>query len=84
MPTPTTAQLRMAIEVLKRLDAKLSEQANHSMNQLPKSALGNQYAARIESSAIEQSSRIKLVSAQLEHWREELRQQRRLGVSNHV
>lgn len=84
MQTPTTAQLRTAIEVLKRLDSRLNEHATHSMGQLPESALGGQYAARIESSAIEQTSRIKVVAAQLEHWREELGQQRKHCVSHHA
>ena len=84
MQTPTTAQLRTAIQVLKRLDTRLNEHSAHSMNQLPESALGGQYAARIESSAIEQTSRIKIVAAQLEHWRDELSQQCRQCVSRHA
>jgi hypothetical protein len=84
MQTPSTAQIRTAIEVLKRLDIRLNEHASHSLNQLSESALGGQYAARIESSAIEQTGRIKIVAAQLEHWRDELNQQRRQCVSHHV
>ncbi len=84
MQTPTTAQIRTTIEVLKRLDKRLNEHATHSLNQLPESALGGQYAARIESSAIEQTSRIKVVAAQLERWRDEMLEQRRQCVSHHV
>jgi hypothetical protein len=84
MQTPTTAQLRTAIEVLSRLDSRLNEHATHSVKKLPESALGGQYAGRIESSAIEQTGRIKLVAAQLECWRDELLEQRRQCVSHHV
>jgi hypothetical protein len=81
---PTTAQLRTAIEVLKSLDKRLNDQAADSVMRLPESKLGDQYAERIESKTIEQSTRIKLVTAQLEAWREELKQQRRQCVSHHV
>jgi hypothetical protein len=84
MRTPTTAQLRTAIEVLKSLDQRLNEAASHSTMQLPDSKLGGRYADRIESQTIEQTARIKLVSAQLENWHEEITQQRRQCVSHHV
>ena len=84
MKTPSAAQLRTAIEVLRSLDARLNETAAHSVAQLPESKLGDQYAERIESKNIEQSARIKLVAAQLEGWRNEVREQRRQCVSHHV
>jgi hypothetical protein len=51
--------------------------------ELPENQLGNHYAGQIEARAIEQTARIKLVSAQLTNWHEELLQQRQT-VSHHV
>jgi hypothetical protein len=84
MHTPTAAQLRTAIEVLKKLGERLNIQATHSATQLPDTRLGDDYGARIQARSIEQTSRIESVAAQLQSWREELRQQRRQGVSHHV
>jgi hypothetical protein len=84
MQTPTTTQIRTAIEVLKKLGERLNEHAAHSVMQLPDSRLGDDYAGRIEVRAIEQITRIQQVAAQLEHWRDELHQERRQCVSHHV
>ena len=84
MRTPTTAQLRIAVEVLKRLEERIDNHATHSTMQLPDSRLGDDYAARIESQTIEQIARVKTVMAQLESWRDELRQARRQCVTHHV
>jgi hypothetical protein len=80
---PSAAEIHAAIEVLQKLDERIAEQTNHSLGELPKNRLGNQYADRIESDAIERTARIKLVSAQLATWRDELLQQRNT-VSHHV
>jgi hypothetical protein len=84
MQPPTTAQIRTAVAVLKKLGERLNEHATHSVLQLPDSQLGDHYAGRIEVGAIEQTTRIQTVAAQLEHWRDELLQQRRQCVSHHV
>lgn len=84
MNPPTTTQLRTAIEVLKKLGQRLNEHAEHFMMQLPDSRLGDDYAGRIKVRAIEQIAQIQHVAVQLEHWRDELRQQRRQSVSHHV
>ena len=84
MQTPTTAQLRTAIEVLKRLEDRIDKHANHSLMQLPDTRLGDDYAARIEWQTIEQIARLKTVMAQLESWRDELKQERRQCVTHHV
>src|SRR6266487_2106031 len=84
MQTPTTAQLRTAIEVLKKLEERIDNHATHNVMQLPDTRLGDDYAARIESQPIEQTARIKTVMAQLEAWRDELRQTNRQGVSQRV
>ena len=84
MQPPTTAQIRTAVEVLKKLGERLNEHATHSVLQLPDSQLGDHYAGRIKVGAIEQTTRIQTVAAQLEQWRDELLQQRRQCVSHHV
>ena len=84
MKTSTTAQLRTAIEVFKRLEDRIDKHANHSLMQLPDTRLGDDYAVRIESQTIEQIARLKTVMAQLEAWRDELRQPNRLCVSQRV
>ena len=84
MQTPTTAQLRTAIEVLNKLGERLNIQAEHSVMQLAESPLGAHYAGRIEVGTIEQTTRIESVATQLKNWRDELLQQRRQCVSHHV
>ena len=84
MPTTTTAQLRTAIEVLNKLAERLNEQAAHSVIQIPESRVGDDYAARVESRAIEQTTRIETVAAQLKSWREEILQQQKQSISIHV
>jgi len=84
MRTPTTSQLRTAIEVLKNLGERINENAAHSVIQLPESRFGDQHAARIEACAIEQTTQIETVMAQLENWRDELKQEWRQCVTQHV
>lgn len=84
MMTPTTAELRTAIEVLKMLDQRLNDQAAHSVMQLPNTDLGDQYAEQIEARTIEQTSHIEKVSMQLQNWREELLQQQKQQVAQSV
>ena len=84
MQTPTTAQLRTAIEVLTKLGERLNTHVEHSVMQLSESPLGAHYAGRIEVGAIEQTSRIEAVATQLKDWRDELLQQERQCVSHHV
>jgi len=84
MQTPTTAQLRTAIEVLNKLAERLDTHAAHSVMQLPETRLGDDYAAKVAARNIEQTSQIETVAAQLKHWREELLQQQRQSISYHV
>jgi hypothetical protein len=84
MMTPTTAELRTAIEVLKMLGERLNDHAAHSVRQLPETELGDRYAAHIEAQSIEQSSHIEKVSIQLQNWRDELLQQRKQQVTQTV
>jgi hypothetical protein len=84
MQTPTTAQIRTAIEVLNKLGERLNTHAEHSVMQLSESPLGAHYAGRIEVGATEQISRIEAVATQLKNWRDEMLEQRRQCVSHHV
>jgi hypothetical protein len=84
MRTPTTTQLRTAIEVLTKLGERLNTEATHSVIQMPESQLGAHYAGSIGVRVIEQISHIETVAAQLENWRDELLEQRRQCVCNHV
>ncbi|HEX5398700.1 MAG TPA: hypothetical protein VFY06_06595 [Verrucomicrobiae bacterium] len=83
MQKPTTIELRTAIQVLEQLGERMTTQASDSMLALHESPSGGHQAGRIESSAIEQTSRIKIVTDQLKSWRDELLQQRQ-SVSHHV
>jgi hypothetical protein len=84
MRTPTKAQVRTAIEVLKKLEERIDNHATFNMMQLPESRGGDDAAAPIEAHTSEQISRVKTVMAQLESWRDELRQDRRHCVAQHV
>jgi len=84
MRTPTTAQLRTALEVLKKLEERIDNHATHTTMQVPDVRLGEDYSARIESQTIEQIARVKTVMAQLESWRDELKQETRQRVTQHV
>lgn len=76
--------MRIAIEVLTKLGERLNTHAEHSVMQMSESPSGAHHAGRIEVSAIEQTSRIEAVTAQLKSWRDEMLEQRRQCVSNHV
>jgi hypothetical protein len=84
MLTPSTAELRTAIEVLQKLGQRLNEHADHFKTQLPDTSLGNNYAAKAEVQTIEQTSRITAVAEQLKHWRNELLEQRKQHVSQSI
>ena len=75
MQTPTPAQIKTAIEVLKKYAERLNEQADHSVIQMPESRLGVDYAARIQSQTIGQISHIENVAEQVKNWRNEVFQQ---------
>jgi len=84
MQTPTTAQIHTAIEVLKILGERINTHAGDSVMQLAESHHGAHHARRIEVGAIEETTRIEAVAAQLKQWRDELGQERRQCVSHHV
>ena len=84
MQTPTTAQLRTAIEVLKKFGEHINTNAANEVIGLHESHHSDQQAARIGCRTIEQTTRIETVAAQLKNWRDELLEQRRQCVSHHV
>ncbi|MGO9537088.1 MAG: hypothetical protein ACLPYM_08265 [Limisphaerales bacterium] len=84
MMTPTTAELRTTIEVLKMLGQRLDDHAAHSVMQLPQTELGDQYAAHIQAQTTEQTSHIEKVSMQLQNWRDELLQQQKKQIAQSV
>ena len=72
MQAPTPAQIKTAIEVLKKYAERLNEQATHSVIQMPESRLGTNYATRIQSQSIGQISHVEAVAAQLTNWLDEI------------
>jgi len=84
MQTPTAAQIRTVIEVLKKLGEHINHNAANLVVQLPDTHFGERCAARVEVLKIEQVSRIQTLTAQLESWRDQLLQDRRQCVSHHV
>jgi hypothetical protein len=84
MQTPSTIQIRTAIEVLKKYGEHLNQHASNIAVELAESPQAIHDAGRITAGTIEQTTRIETVAAQLEQWRDELMQQRRQCVSNHI
>jgi hypothetical protein len=84
MPTPTTAELLNAIEVLNKLGERINTDTVYSVMQMPESSRCEHDAGRIGVNAIEQTSRIQMVAKQLKNWRDELLEQRRQHVSQSV
>jgi hypothetical protein len=72
MQTPTPAQIKTAIELLKKYAERLNEQAAHSVIQMPESRLGTNYARRIQSQSIGQISHVEAVAVQLTNWLDEI------------
>lgn len=81
---PTTAQLLTAIEVLNKLSERLTEHCVHAVLQLPESCQAGHYIAQVKALSTEQTTRIENVTAQLKSWREELLQQQKHSIANHV
>ena len=82
MHAPTTAQIRTAIQVLKRFGEHINRNAANLIVELPETRLGAQVGDRAKVVSIEQITRIQAVTAQLEQ-RSELSQQQRQCVSHH-
>ena len=63
MQTPTTAQIRTAVEVLAKLGERLNTHAEQFLMQLSESPLGDYHAGSIQVSTIEQTTRIEAVAS---------------------
>lgn len=84
MQTPTTAQIRTAIEVLKKFGEHINTNTANAVIALHESPHSDRQAAQMGSQTIDQTTRIETVAAQLEKWRDDLLQERRQCVSHHV
>jgi hypothetical protein len=80
MQTPSTTQIRIAIEVLKKYGEHINHNVVNRVIEFSDSQLHDQQPGRIEAGTIEQTTRIETVAAQLEKWRNELVQERRQCV----
>ena len=83
MHAQTTAQIRNAIQVLKRFGEHLNRNAANLIVELPETRLGAHVGARAKVVSIEQITRIQAVTTQLEQWRSKLSEQQRQCVSHH-
>lgn len=63
MQTPTTAQIRNAIEVLKKFGEHINGNVANLLVQPPDRHFGDHCAARVEVLKIEQVSRIRTLAA---------------------
>ena len=84
MQTPTTAQIRTAIQVLKKYGEHINHNAANIIIDLPETRFGEHVAARAKVVSIDQITRIQTVAEQLEKWRDDLLQQSRQCVAHHV
>jgi ubiquinone biosynthesis protein UbiJ len=70
--------------VLEKLTKRITQDSTHSVMQMPNSPLGDQYAANVGKDAAARMDQIKAVKQQLENWQQELKELRRLYVSNRI
>ena len=84
MQTPTSAEIRTAIQVLKRFGEHINHNATKVIIDLPETRFGEHVAARAKVASIEQVTRIQAVAEQLEKWRDDLLHERRQCVAHHV
>lgn len=83
MHPPTTTQFGTAIKVLQMLEARIHTCAEHAAMHSAESTVSPREARRISCNALEQTTRIEDVIAQLEQWRTEVSQEGRPCVSHH-
>jgi len=84
MHPPTTTQLGTAIEVLQMLEARIQSRAEHAAMHSTDSPVSPRESRRVECNALEQTTRIEGVIAQLEQWRTEVSQEGGQGVSDQL
>jgi hypothetical protein len=76
--------MRTAIEMLKKLEERTDNHAIFNTMQLPESRTRDDTDACIEAQTIGQIARVETAKAQLEGWRDELRQDSRHCVAQHI
>lgn len=84
MQTPTTAQIRTAIEVLEKLGERINEHAARSVQQISPSSINGQLAGQISMNAMEQTKQAQEITGLLKTWHGELEYRRRQNVSQHI
>ena len=84
MQTPTTYQIRTAIEVLEKLGERIDKHAARSLLQIPPCREAGEVAGQVAVNAREQNSQVKAVTGLLQTWHNELDRHRKLSVSHHV
>lgn len=84
MQTPTTTEIRTAIQVLKKFGEHINNDAANEVIRLHESPHSDQLAARIERRMIDQITRVETVVVQLENWHDKLLQVRSQSVSQRI
>lgn len=84
METPTTAQIRTAIEVLEKLGQRVNKTAARSLSQIPPCNGAGQVASQISTDAMEQTKQVKAITGLLQTWYGELERKQKHSVSVHV
>ncbi len=84
MQTPTTTEIRTAIQVLKKFGEHINNDAANEVIGLHESPHSDQLAARIERRMIDQITRVETVVVQLENWHDKLLQVRSPSVSQRI
>lgn len=84
MQTPTTTEIRTAIQVLKKFGEHINNDAANEVIGLHESPHSDQLAARIERRMIDQITRVETVVVQLENWHDKLLQVRSQSVSQRI
>ncbi len=84
MQTPSTAQIRTAMEVLEKLGKRINEYAARSARQIPNCSLSGQMAGQIGLNAMEQTKQVQEITGLLKTWHGELEHRRKQTPSYHV
>lgn len=84
MQSPTTTQIRTAIEVLEKLGERINHHAARSMSQIPPSHVAGEVASQITVNAKEQNDQVKSITGLLQTWHGELERKRRQNVTQHL
>lgn len=84
MQSPTATQIRTAMEVLQKLGERINEHAARFVRQIPPSSAAAQLAGQIGVNARKQTKQVEAITGLLKTWHNQLEQQRRQNVSQHV